>query len=133
MIKRGVPSCLAKHLNNIIGGRFIFLKYAVGRYEQQTGLAEDDICSEIIRVELQLRVVPCPLAEAAKTKPFSGVLIKQILENVPMTEEELVDEGDIGVVIHTLVRANTLRYQADNRLTWHSRVIFDAMRAEYGK
>ena len=116
LIKRGIPSGLAKRLKDIVGGRFIFLQFAVEKYKQQRDFAEDDIF-EIIRVKLQSRVVPRPLAEAAKTEPFSGILIKQILENGPMTEEELVDDGVTGVVIHTLVRANMLRYQADHHLT----------------
>ena len=64
LIKRGIPSLLAKRLNDIIGGRFIFLQFAVEKYKQQRDLAEDDIF-ELIRVKLQSRVVPRPFAEAA--------------------------------------------------------------------
>ena len=132
-----MSSDLAKRLVSLIGGRLLYLSCAVDIFEAD---ANEDIMYDRIKEHLSTKVVATIKNIITNTAPVSKRIVECFCEkSKPLFPSELkkhvdllnYDPVEIQKVIDVLVIANLLRYNADGKLTWHSRLVEADMKAQH--
>jgi len=133
-----MPNQLTKRLINLIGGRFLHLNYALDIYYENDNCSEDEIY-DMVRDRLYSTVAVTAVNAVVDNAPTSEHIIQSIATNGPLFPSELKkgidDKTDmkraiVQETINHLVNANLLRYQADGRLTWHNKFVFNIITAQ---
>ena len=130
-----MSSDLAKCLVGLIGGRLLYLSCAVDIFE--AGFSEE-ILYDRIKEHLSIKVVAPIENIITNTTPISKRIVECFCENSkPLFPSELkkhiprYDPVEIQKVIDVLLYGNLLRYNADGKLMWHSRLVETEMKAQY--
>ena len=133
-----IPNQLAKRLVNLIGGRLLHLNYTLDIYYENDDCNEDEIY-DMVKNRLYSTVAVTADNAVVDNAPTSEYIIKCIVTNGPLFPSDL--KKGIGAktdlkcpkvqeTINHLVNANLLRYQADGRLTWHNKFVFNIIASE---
>ena len=140
-----MSSDLAKRLVDLIGGRLLHLTYAVDAYQKLDSDTDEDLAYESIKEHLFVKVIAPVNNVIADTIPLSELIVKCIIshDSKPLFPSELktylksnlkdTDSTEAQKVIDALVLANLLRYNAEEKLVWHSRFVETEMKAQYPK
>ena len=140
---------LAKRLIGLIGGRLIHLIHAVDAYQKLDSNANEDLAYKSIKEHLFVKIIApvnnviidsAPLSElivkciiSHDSKPLFPSELKVYLKSNLKEEETNYNPAEAQKVIDALVNVNALRYNAEEKLVWHSRFVEAEMKAQYPK
>ena len=141
-----MSSDLAKRLVDLIGGRLLHLACAVDAYQKLNSDTNEYLALKALKSTFLLKSLLRPVNNViADTIPLSELLVKHIIscDSKPLFLSELkmylrsnlqdTNTAEVQKVIDALVNANLLRYNAQEKLEWHSRFIEAEMKAQYPK
>ena len=140
---------LAKRLIGLIGGRLIYLIHAVDAYQKLDSNPNEDLAYKSIKEHLFVKLIApvnnviidsAPLSElivkciiSHDSKPLFPSELKVYLKSNLKEEETNYNPAEAQKVIDALVNVNALRYNAEEKLVWHSRFVEAEMKAQYPK
>ena len=138
-----MPIRLAKRLVTLIGGRLRHLIHAVDAYQKLDSEPNEDLAYKSIKELLFVKVIAPASNVIIDTAPLSELIIKCIIshDSKPLFPSELkmylrsnlkdINLAETQKVIDALVLANLLRYNAEEKLVWHSRFVEAEMKVQY--
>lgn len=136
---RGFSEDTAEKVVKHVGGRFVYLKKAA-EIRRLNPTLDGDTLLRNIKSELYSSYVNPGVMEMGYHRDKAKIIIDRSLrESTPLDPQTLRKDlkGDelteMVAAIKCLVKENILRYDADGKLTWHSRLVHGALASENPK
>ena len=135
LISKGMPKNLASRVVELTGGRLIHLIQAFVIF-RNSALSEDDQMKKI-EAFLYEKNISGPLIHLELNSTIGKKIVKYILSNGDTDPHVLMkvlkgtcNDEAVLKTIKSLVQANLFRYTATGRITWHSRLVRNAVLTE---